>query len=154
MQANNKNYPRPIQTGFTLIEVMIVVAIVAILASIAIPAYQDYVRRGQLTDATGNLSSLRVQMEQFYQDNRNYAGVGCSGVCGVACPNTRYFTYTCVTANAGQTYLMSAAGSSGLTTGFTFTINETNTQATAAVSAGWSLPATPPCWVTKKGGLC
>ena len=59
-------------SGFTLIEVMITVAIVAILGSIALPAYFDYVRRGQLPEAFSNLADYRVKMEQYYQDNRNY----------------------------------------------------------------------------------
>ena len=161
MQAKIKAYSRRNSTGFTLIEVMIVVAIVAILASIAIPSYQDYVRRGQLTDATGTLSSLRVQMEQFYQDNRSYANAG--GACGVTAipPPTRYFTYACAMnttggAPAGQSYTVTATGAVGaLTNGFIYNINEANTQNTTAVpaSSGWTIPGTP-CWVTKKGGLC
>ena len=158
MQAKIKAYSRRNSTGFTLIEVMIVVAIVGILAAIAIPSYRDYVRRGQLTDATSTLSSLRVQMEQFYQDNRTYAGAGCSGACGVVCPNTRYFGYTCTLnttalAPAGQSYTLFAPGlAGGLTTGFTYTITETNTQATPAVPLGWTTSAN--CWVTRRGGLC
>ena len=61
--------------GFTLIEVMIVVAIVAILATVALPAYTDYLRRGQIPEAFTYLSDYRVKMEQYYQDQRMY-GVG------------------------------------------------------------------------------
>ncbi len=66
--------------GFTLIEVMIVVAIIAILASIALPSYNDYVRRGQIQEAFGYLSDSRVKMEQYFQDNRNY-GTASPGAC-------------------------------------------------------------------------
>lgn len=142
--------------GFTLIEMMITVAIVAILASIAIPAYQDYVRRGQLTDATNALANLRVQMEQFYQDNRTYAGNQCGGACGIACPNTQYFQYTCQTANNGQSFTLTANGSGGLTTGFGYTINEQNARTSIVPSSlsGWTTPNPNTCWVTKKGGQC
>ena len=58
--------------GFTLIELMIVIAVVAILAAVALPAYGDYLRRGQLPEAFTNLADLRVKMEQYYQDNRSY----------------------------------------------------------------------------------
>ena len=60
--------------GFTLIELMIVVAIIGILAAVALPAYNDYVRRGKIANATSVLSMMRVQMEQYFQDNRTYVG--------------------------------------------------------------------------------
>jgi type IV pilus assembly protein PilE len=53
--------------GFTLIEVMVVVAIIAILAAIAIPNYADYVTRSKVTDAVSGLSEMRVRMEQYFQ---------------------------------------------------------------------------------------
>ena len=61
------------QKGFTLIELMIVVAIIGILASIAIPQYSDYVKRGKAAEATSNLATLRIKMEQCFQDNLNTA---------------------------------------------------------------------------------
>jgi type IV pilus assembly protein PilE len=51
---------------------MITVAIVAILASVGYPAYTDYLRRGQLPEATAALSDYRVKMEQYFQDYKNY----------------------------------------------------------------------------------
>ena len=64
------------QSGFTLIEMMIVVGIIAILAAIAIPNYRDYVLRGQIVDATNALSTFRANMERHFQDNRTYETVG------------------------------------------------------------------------------
>ena len=64
--------PRPrldrhrVRRGFTLIELMVVVAIVAILAVVAMPAYTDYIVRGKIPDATSRLSAMQVQMEQFF----------------------------------------------------------------------------------------
>jgi type IV pilus assembly protein PilE len=137
------------QTGFTLIEVMITVAIVAILASIAIPAYTDYVRRGQLSEATSTLSDLRVRMEQFYQDNRSYAGAACSGACGVPCPATQFFTYSCAT--DGQTFTMTATGAGGVTSGFAYTLNQQNARATTMF---YGAASAATCWLTKKGATC
>lgn len=62
------------QRGFSLIEVMIVVAIMGILASIALPGYQDYIKSGNAAEAPANLANCRVQAEQFFQDNFTMSG--------------------------------------------------------------------------------
>ena len=64
--------------GFTLIELMIALAVAAILAAVAFPAYTDYVVRSKLTEAHTHLSDLRVKMEQRFQDARTYAGGPCA----------------------------------------------------------------------------
>ena len=132
------------QRGFTLIELMIVVAIIGILASIAIPAYSDYVIRGKLVEATSSLSDGRVKMEQFYQDNRTYAG----GPCPAATTN---FTYGCGTPTA-TTYTITATGI-GSVSAFAYNISETNAKNTTALKSGWgTVPVA--CWITRKGGTC
>ena len=60
------------QHGFTLIELMITVAIIAILSAIAIPQYSEYVMRSRITEATMTLSDQRLKMERFFQDNRSF----------------------------------------------------------------------------------
>lgn len=140
--------------GFTLIELMITIAIIAILAAVALPAYNDYVQRGKLAEAFTNLGALRVQMEQFYQDNRRYDGGGLGG-CGAKAPTeARFFTYTCVPAAApAQTYTATATGvsSQGLT-GFVYTINQDNARTSPLTAPGWATSTT--CWVRRKDGAC
>ena len=61
------------QKGFTLIEVMVVVVIVAILATIAIPSYREYVIRGHRRAAQAAMMDLAVRQQQFFVANRVYA---------------------------------------------------------------------------------
>jgi type IV pilus assembly protein PilE len=140
--------------GFTLIELMIVVAIVAILAMVIIPSYSDYVKRGKVAEATSNLAGLRVSMEQYYQDNRTYLNGANCGI-GATPAATTYFTYACVA--TATTYTISAAGQGNLA-GIGYTIGELNNKASnmiaPATTAGWINPNPNNCWATKPGGTC
>lgn len=62
------------ESGFTLIELMIVVAIIGIIAAIAVPSYNQYVERTRATDAQGALTSLASSLERFHTQNSTYAG--------------------------------------------------------------------------------
>jgi type IV pilus assembly protein PilE len=140
------------QRGFTIIELMIAVAIIAILAAVALPAYNDYTQRAKLTEAFTALSDFRVRMEQFYQDNRLYTGAGLDG-CGVTGPNSKYFSFGC--APAAQTYTITATGlaNEGLTN-FVYTLNENNVRATTTLGAGWNGAPNAACWVRRRDGSC
>jgi len=134
--------------GFSLIELMIVVAVVAILSAVAIPSYRDYTIRAQLIEATNALSDTRVRMEQFYADNRTYG----AGACGVAMPVLERFTLACATTAAGQGYTITADGNTTVA-GFRFSINQANTRSTLAWGASWgAVPATGATrWLIRKG---
>lgn len=142
----------PRTAGFTLIELMVTVAIAAILASVVIPMYRDYVLRSRIIDATSKLSDFRVRMEQYYMDNRTYA----SGAnCGVADPkdtDDAAFTIACSGATAtGYTATAKGKDSKGMK-GFEYQIVASGAKKTNAVPSGWT--AKDDCWVTRKDGSC
>lgn len=134
--------------GFTLIEALVVMAVLGILAAIGVPNYSRYVTRGNLVEAGNALAEYRVRMEQFYQDNRTYA----TGVnCGQAVPTAlTTFAVTCAIGAGGQAFTATATGA-GTTAGFVYTINQANVRATTAIPAQWgTLPADAGTkWVTR-----
>lgn len=133
-------------SGFTLVELMITVAIVGILAAIALPSYNNYIRRGYVPEATSQLSGGQVQMEQFFQDNRTY--VGATPCTSLPANPTSHFTYACSPAATSTTYTLTATGT-GPMAGFVYTVDQSNTKATTITGvSGWN---SNTCWVTRNG---
>jgi type IV pilus assembly protein PilE len=82
---------RPNARGFSLIELMIAVAIVAILAAVAYPSYRQYLRRGARADAQAHMMDLAGRQGQFLIDNRAYAAsVGALGMTTPASVSGKY----------------------------------------------------------------
>jgi type IV pilus assembly protein PilE len=140
--------------GFSLLELMIAVAVVGILAAVALPSYRDYVTRGKITEAVTQLSDMRVKLEQYFQDNRTYVGACAAGTVAPvpASPTARYFTYTCPTLSA-TAFTVTATGvaSQGMS-GFTYTIDQNNSRVTTSAPSGWT--AATNCWTLRKDGSC
>ena len=135
--------------GFTLIEVMITVAIVAILASVAIPSYRNYAIRGKIPEATAQLSSKRVKMEQFYQDTRTYVGATAGND---DTSSSKYFDFSTKGSRTATGYTLYATGK-GAMAGFEYQIDQAGVKKTTVNGvSGWS--GNDTCWVSKQGGQC
>jgi type IV pilus assembly protein PilE len=128
------------QKGFTLIELMIVVAIIGIIASIAFPSYTDYVRRARAVDATSTLADMRIRMEQYYQDNRMYTGGPCAAP---AAASQEFFTFAC-TDLTDDTYEITASGIVDMAA-YSYSIDETNAKSSSL---------NPACWSVREDGSC
>jgi type IV pilus assembly protein PilE len=166
----------PTNSGFTLIELMITVTIVAILAAIAYPSYRSYVLRGQIVNATNGLTAMAANMERYYQDNRTYSGTS-SGLTPPCLGGTTYgsFLVSCpgtlsnapstfgaaqgatAAVQATTTFELEAVGgpstSNGNTTGFYYFIDQAGNQGTtvtAPAPSGWIITCTSS-WEMKAG---
>lgn len=140
------------QGGFTLIELVVTMAIVAILTALAYPSYRNYVLRGQLVDATNGLSALRANMERYFQDNRTYQSTGTFVSPCLAASTVGSFALSCSAGPTATTYTLQAVGS-GSTAGFVFTIDQNGNQATTITGVnGWH--SCTSAWITKAGQTC
>lgn len=103
---------RSSSSGFTLIELMITVAIVAILASIALPSYQQYVVRSKRSAAQAQMMDIANRQQQFLIANRNYADKAALTASGYSLPAE-------VSGNYGYDVTLSTTGIPGYTLTFT-----------------------------------
>ncbi len=161
MSGNTENFRRPesgmrqnrvCSRGFTLIELMIVIAILGVLMAIAIPSYRDYVKRGSLTDAATGLTSMRADMETYYQNFRTYAaGNGGTPPC-LAGAKYGKFTVSC-TGTYGQVnasgYRLQAVSTDNILKEYIFTVTQADVRSTENAPAKWTNTLPCPRWVLK-----
>lgn len=114
----HSHFPTTRMRGVTLIELMVVVVIVGILASIAVPSYRNYVIRTQRTDAMSALLRVQAAQEKFYLQNNTYAsnallddappaGLGISGT------ENGWYALAITSADLSRTYTVTATPVSG-----------------------------------------
>lgn len=137
------------EKGMSLLELMIVVAIVGILAAIAVPSYLEHIVRGKIAQGTEALSEAKVRMEQYFNTKRTYE----SAMGNSTCPDlfSGLFADTPFTVSMSScsqtTFTITATGSSAKgMDGFTYTIN----QAGEKTSQTPSVDGAQSCWLMSK----
>ncbi len=115
------------QKGFSLIELMIVLAVVAILAAIAYPSYQDQMNKSRRTDGQAFLLEMATLMEHYYTENNSYAGATVTNIGGGGTSREGYYAVT-ITNLSGSTWTLNAApiGAQATDTCGTLTLTHTN----------------------------
>ncbi|RLP52684.1 MAG: type IV pilin protein [Ketobacter sp.] len=126
--------------GFTLIELMIVVAIVAILAAVGYPAYDSSVKKTRRTDAKGALMGLAQAMERYHTANNTYVGatVGATGVYPAEAPldGSKKFYDLKITALDATSYTLQAQPKNGQDADGTLELKNTGAKKWNG-NAGW-----------------
>jgi type IV pilus assembly protein PilE len=136
-----------------MFELLIVIGMIGILLTVGLPSYTSYVQRGRITEAVSMLTEYRVQLEQFFQDNRSYGSSANNCGNNIGSFTGRSFDFACSWGNArsDQEFLVIATGKDSMA-GFAFTIDQDNVRTTTAFPGESNLPVN--CWILKAGQPC
>ncbi len=136
------------ETGFSLLELMVAVTIVALLALTALPAYSRYVQQGRISEAAALLAAHAATLEQRFLDTRDYR---LNGGCNL--PDGRFFTIECRLQDGG--YRLTARNKAGIGLGaagsYEYHLDSLGRQRTTRL-AGASVDH--DCWILKAGDRC
>ncbi|MGZ4995753.1 MAG: type IV pilin protein [Methylobacter sp.] len=139
------------QKAFTLIELMVAVAIVGLLAGIAYPSYQDSVRKSRRADVKGVVLGLANAMERRFTETNSYLGAatgsantGAPGIYSVPAATTAYYTVT-ISAATTSSYTLSAAPTGTQSTDECGTLTLTHTGVKGVTGAATGITAAY-CW--------